>query len=262
MNPPLLPATNPLARARELVAENREAEAAALLEQAPSPATDALHREIALRAATTALQASEIAAAVAWLDRGLARNPADPDLAFFRANLHLDAGHAPLAVEFLRRCVAADPRREAFAVGLAKALLAAGTPADIPSMLSGFAESGQAQLARGEALERMGDTAAARAAYERAGRLRPDLSEVWLNLAHLCEKNGDKLAALATFTRALALRPQSARPHFECGRILAQLGDAPAAAAAFEQCLRLAPDHAEARRQLALVRQAPRGNTV
>ena len=201
------------ARARELVAENREADAAALLERSPSPETAALHRTIALRAATRALDAHDITTATAWLDRGLAVFPADPELNFFRGNLLLDSGHANAAAECFRRSLAGDPLRLEFALALASALLADGTPETIPALLSAFPDSTQAQLALAEACERIADLATARRACERAGRLAPDQPLVWDRLAQLCEKTGDGLGALVARTRAAAIRAARARPH-------------------------------------------------
>ena len=211
--PPTPPIQPTLARARELVAENREADAAALLERSPTPETDALHLQIALRAATGALDARNMAAATAWLDRGLARNPADPQLNYFRGNLLLDSGNTAAAAESFRRSLAADPHRLDFALALASTLLADGTPETIPSLLSAFPNSTQAQLALAEACERIADLATARRACERAGRLAPDQPLVWDRLAQLCEKTGDGLGALVARTRAAAIRAARDRPH-------------------------------------------------
>ena len=195
------------------MAENREADAAALLERSPTPETAALHRTIALRAATRALDAHDITTATAWLDRGLAASPADPELNFFRGNLLLDSGNTAAAAECFRRSLAGDPLRLEFALALAAALLAAGTPETIPALLSAFPDSTQAQLALAEACERSADLVTARRACERAGRLAPDQPLVWDRLAQLCEKTGDALGALVARTRAAAIRTASARRH-------------------------------------------------
>lgn len=209
-----IPSTQPLlARARELVAENREADAAALLEHSPTPETAALHRTIALRAATRTLDAHDITTATAWLDRGLAVSPADPELNFFRGNLLLDSGNTAAAAECFRHSLAGDPQRLEFALAFASALLAAGAPEQIPALLSAFPDSMQAQLALAEACERIADLATARRACERAGRLAPDEPLVWDRLAQLCEKTGDALGSLLARTRADAIRTARAHPH-------------------------------------------------
>ena len=201
-----------LARARELVTENREADAAALLERGTTPGAAALHREIALRAATNALHARDISAATAWLDRGLSRNPADPELNFFRGNLLLDSGHAAAAAERFRLALAADPQRLEFALALAAALLAVGAPAEIPALLAPFSDSAQAQLLRAQAWERLGDLAEASNACTHAVRLQPDRTDIWLHLASLREKTGDPLGALVARTHASAIQAADAAP--------------------------------------------------
>jgi predicted Zn-dependent protease len=192
------------------VAENREADAATLLERLASPETTAFHREIALRAATNALHARDISAATAWLDRGLSHNPADPELNFFRGNLLLDSGHAAEAADRFRLALAADPRRLEFALALAAAQLAGGTPESVSPLLAAFPDSAQAQLLLADAGERIGDLAAARLACERAGRLEPDRPLIWERLADLCGKTGDALGELVAHTRAAAIRAASA----------------------------------------------------
>lgn len=234
-------APEPTTLARELVAENREADAAALLERRPSPAGDALHREIALRAATTALHARNIAAATAWLDRGLQRNPADAALNFFRGHLQLDSGRAAEAAACLRRSVTAEPANEEYASALAQVLLSLGTPAEVPALLAPFADSARAQLLRAEAFERLGDRPAACAACQRAGRLQPALAEAWFRLGALRRHEDDHLGALEAFTRAAAARPDSARAHLERGRTLEHLGAQAEAARAFALATQLDP---------------------
>ncbi len=240
-----------LARARELVAEQREADAAALLERQPSPPAIALHREIALRAATTALQAREIAPAAAWLDRGLQLTPADPILNFFRGNLHQDAGHIDAAIVCFRHCVAAQPRREEFVCNLGQALVAAGRAAEALAVLSGLTSSATAQLNLGTAHEKLGDLPAAAVAYEKAAQLDPSHFAAWLNLGAARDHTGDHQGALAAYNRAVSLRPTAARAHLERGQVLARIKSYADAAASFERCLALDPANREAR--LALV---------
>ncbi len=242
LHPPLAP----LARARELVAEQREADAATLLERQPSPAADALHREIALRAATTALQARDIAAATAWLDRGLSRNPADPNLNFFRGNLFQDSGHTAEAIACFRRCVAAAPEREEFVCNLAYALLAAGEVAEVAALCATLPDSAAAQLNLGAALERQGKLALAAAAYERVIELQPETFAAWLNLGGVRDKLDDPHAALAAYNRAVALNPASGRVHLERGHTFARLKRHEEAVASFNRALQRTPGDMEA----------------
>ncbi len=244
--PPSVAAAAHLACARELVAEGRETEAAALLERHPSPAADALHRAITTRAATTAIQAKEIAAATAWLDRGLTRSPADPTLNFFRGNLHQDCGHTDQAIACFRRCVAAAPRREEFVCNLAHALLDSGALAEVVTLCSALPESATAQLNLGAALERQGQLRPAAAAYECALALQPESFAAWLNLGAIHDKLDYPQKALAAFNRAVALQPTSARAHLDRGHIFARLKRFDEAVASFTRALQREPDNIEA----------------
>jgi len=250
------PDTEPsIVRARALLAEDREAEAAALLERHPSPAADHLHLEIATRAATAALRARELSSAIAWLDRGLARAPHDGVLNFFRGNLHLDAGHHAAAVACFRHSVAADPQREEFVCNLGHALVVAGRPAEALPVLDELPDSANAQMNRGTAYEQLGDWVRAAEAYDRAGRLRPDQYEAWFNLGGARARLGDGHGALAAFNRAVALRPTEGQVHLERGHALIQLRNLPDAAVSFERATRSDSTRLAARLALVHTRQ-------
>lgn len=249
--PPSPAPADVLARARELVAENREAEAAGLLERIRSLATDALHREIALRAAAAAIESHAVATAIAWLERGLIRNPADTTLNFFRGRLHLDAGQTTAALDCLRRAVAADPRHEEAALACASALLAEGAASEAASVLAGLPDSARAQLLLAEAAMAAGNLAEARLACERARRLQPGLFEPWFALGRICARSGALPNAVLAFTRAVALRPTSVAAHLALADTFVQLDQAAEARRAYAAGLRLDPTCAAAHAALA-----------
>jgi len=236
MTSPAPPFAEPaVVRAHALLAEGREAEALALLERHPSPAADALHCQIATRAATAAVQYHDVAAACAWLDRGLARAPGDATLNFFRGNLHLDAGRPAEAVACLQRSVAAEPGREEFVCHLGRALIAAGRAAEAAAFLAPWSGSARAQAARGTACAQLGDWTAAAEALANASRLQPDHFEAWHHLGLARQRLGEWPASLVAFNRAVALRPTDPAAHVARGATLVALGQPAAAAAAFEQ---------------------------
>ena len=225
----------------QLLEEGRDAEAVACLEKLPSPAADALHRQIATRNATTALQRKDIAGAIAWLERGLARNPADPTLNFFRGNLHLDSGHVTAAIACFQHCVAAEPEREEYICNLGHALVSAGQAAAATELLAVLPDSATAQFNLGVAYEMVGDAVRAARAYERAGRLRPDCFDAWFNLGQVREQLDDPHATLAAFNRAVAVRPTDAPAHFARGRALQQMRNPADAIVSFDRATRLDP---------------------
>jgi protein O-GlcNAc transferase len=236
-----------LAHARKLLAEDREADAAAWLEAHPSAHADALHREIATRAATAAIHGREIAAATAWLDRGLSRNPADPVLNFFRGNLFLDSGHAGEAVACFRRCVAAQPRREEFVCNLGKALIDSDAHDEAITVLRTLPQSASALLNIGVACRKLGDSRNAASAYEDAARLNPALFAAWLNLGGVRDLLDDLPGSLAAYNRAVALNPASARAHLERGHVFNRLKRFEDAIVSFGRCLAIEPANLEAR---------------
>ncbi|MFT3829192.1 MAG: hypothetical protein QM691_05725 [Opitutaceae bacterium] len=244
-----------LARARQFLDERREAEAAAWLERHPSPAADRMHRELALRAATTALQSREIAAAIAWLERGLARSPVDPLLNFFRGNLYQDSGHLGEAIACLRHCVAAQPQREEFVCNLGQALVAAGRAEEAVAVLGTLPGSAAAQLNLGTAHEARGELRAAAGAYEAAARLRPEQFAAWLNLASARERLDELPAAFTACNRAVVLHPTSARAHLTRGRVQTKLRQFAEAIVSFERGLALEPADLDTRLALASARQ-------
>jgi predicted O-linked N-acetylglucosamine transferase (SPINDLY family) len=230
-----------LIHARKLLAEGREADAASWLERHADAHADALHREIATRAATAALQNRKIAAATAWLARGLSRNPADPVLNFFRGNLHLDSGHAAEAVTCFRRCVATHPHREEFVCNLGKALIDAGSYDEAITVLRALPQSASAQLNIGVACGKLGDSHNAANAYREATRLTPGMFAAWLNLGGTLDRLDDLSGALAAYNRAVALNPTSATAHLERGRVFVRLKRFSDAANSFERSRQLDP---------------------
>jgi len=240
-----------IAQARKLFTEGREADAAALLEHEPSPEAAALHRQIAIKAATAALKSKETAAASAWLDRGLSLSPQDPVLNFFRGNLYIESGYTEDAVACFRRCIAAQPRREEFVCNLGHALVLTRRHEEAVSILRTLPDSATAQLNLGAAHERSGDIRKAASAYEAATRLKADLFAAWLNLGAARERLHELPAALSAYNHAVGVSPTSARAHFERGGTLAKMKSFTEAIASFERCLARDPSYTDAR--LALV---------
>ncbi len=240
--------------ARAFLAANREADAAACLEQSPSFEARDLHREICTRAARAALDQNERSAAAAWLDRGLALTPADPVLNFFRGNLHQDAGLGAAAVACFRHCVTADPQREEFAVNLGQALLEIGAAAEAVEVLRPFANSTNSLLNLGAAHERLGDWNASVAAYESAIRLVPTLHPAWLALGNIRAQLNDGDGALQAYNRAVALQPLSPQAHLLRGKLFTRLGRYSEAVASFCRCVALDPKNRGAQLALANAR--------
>lgn len=111
------------------------------------------------------------------------------------------------------------------------------------------ATAGVAALAHfnlGVASAALGETAAARQAYEAALALQPDLHTARLNLGSVWLAEGEARRALDCFRAVAAAWPAAPRIAYNEGVALQTLGDDAAACAAFERALLAEPGHLEA----------------
>jgi Tfp pilus assembly protein PilF/peroxiredoxin len=105
----------------------------------------------------------------------------------------------------------------------------------------------------GSLLEKAGQTAKARAAYERALILKPDLAEAHNDLGTLMAQSGDLPAALRHFRAALAASPNAADVLTNLGYALLLAGQATEARQHYEKALAIQPDLPEALNNLGLI---------
>jgi len=105
----------------------------------------------------------------------------------------------------------------------------------------------------GSLLVKTGQTARARAAYERALALQPDLSEASNDLGTLLAEGGDVPAAIERFRAALASTPDYPDALNNLGYAFLLTGRAPEARELYERALKLQPDFPEALNNLGLI---------
>jgi Flp pilus assembly protein TadD len=105
----------------------------------------------------------------------------------------------------------------------------------------------------GTLLTRSGETARARAAFERALVLQPDLAEANNDLGALLAQDGDLDAAIARFRAALASTPAYPDALNNLGYALLLTGHDDEARALYEKALVLQPDFPEALNNLGLL---------
>ncbi len=105
-----------------------------------------------------------------------------------------------------------------------------------------------ALLALAELDLQAGDHAAARAGYERALALRPDLGRAHNGLGIALQRQGQPALARASFERALALDPGDPQAANNLGIACAQAGEGARALELFERAVRLRPGFGEALR--------------
>jgi Flp pilus assembly protein TadD/peroxiredoxin len=105
----------------------------------------------------------------------------------------------------------------------------------------------------GTLLVRSAKPAKARAAFERALALQPDLAEASNDLGALLAQGGDLEAAVARFRAALAAMPEYPDALNNLGYALLQMGRKEEARALYEKALALQPDFPEALNNLGLI---------
>ncbi|TPV95596.1 MAG: tetratricopeptide repeat protein [Myxococcales bacterium FL481] len=134
--------------------------------------------------------------------------------------VHLERGDVDTAIDYYRRCVAAQDDFAAGHVNLGMALLRAGDPS------------------------------AAYAQLERAATLNPQDADVWLELAVLDQARGDMGAAREKVDRAVAADPNHGFARMVKGDLLVASGDLSAAIAHYEEAVKVEPDLHDARMKL------------
>lgn len=147
----------------------------------------------------------------------------DPELLYLSGVIVHKAGHAQEAIQRFRQAIPRAPTLESRAaclIGLAKAHW----------ML--------------EQLEQ------AQAAFEEAGRLRPELASTWVSLGAVHTTLGNPLAAESCFKRALVLDPDEPDALTGLGLCLMDFGRYAEARASLEQVLQRFPVHPEAEQAL------------
>jgi Tfp pilus assembly protein PilF/peroxiredoxin len=105
----------------------------------------------------------------------------------------------------------------------------------------------------GSLLVKTGQTAKAKAAYEQALALQPDLSEAANDLGTLLAEGGDIPAAIERFRAALAATPDYPDALNNLGYALLLTGQAREAQELYEKALKLQPDFPEALNNLGLI---------
>jgi Flp pilus assembly protein TadD len=179
----------------------------------------------------------------------LAHDPDEPSALFLLGSTLLGLGRAAEAIIFLREAIAIRPHHREQRQALARALLAAGRPAEALAALAPLgAQTGMAELQflRGTALNALKRPQDAVLALRNAVAAAPSHAEAHLNLGNALADLDDTAAAEAHMRRAIALQPDLAEAHASLGFLLTGRGDLPAAVAACQRAIDLQPDFAVA----------------
>lgn len=163
-----------------------------------------------------AAQAREHDRAVAYIERAIRLNRAQPAYHMNLGNVYRGAGRPAAAIQAYRCALAIDDRSVAVRIALASALRHDGRHTEAAVVL------------------------------EEAVRLRPDDPDCHRRLASALGASGRRSEAVVSFRRAIRLRPTDAPAHNQLGVALLALGRHGEAEAAFAESVRLDPDDAQA----------------
>lgn len=117
-------------------------------------------------------------------------------------------------------------------------------------------------VAKADAARDAREWAEARANYEHALRIDPDLQHIWIQLGHAAKESGDHFAAECAYRKALQLNPQDADGFLQFGHLMKITGRLAAAFACYRYALALNPQMIDARKEIeAIQRRANRPET-
>jgi len=111
-------------------------------------------------------------------------------------------------------------------------------------------QQSEVRLQLGRVYARLGQWAAAAEELDRARELNPNDAHVYLYSAEVLWKLNRRLEAMARVREAIRLQPGYWEAHFRLGDDLAEQGDASGAAAEFEQVVHLNPNYVKAHSNL------------
>jgi len=105
----------------------------------------------------------------------------------------------------------------------------------------------------GAAFRDLGDYADARASYDQALAIGPNLASAYFGRGMLFEKQGQTQDAIRDFSKAVQIQP-TAQGYFQLGQALAKAQRPEEALAAFNEALKIAPEYIEAQQAAAALR--------
>lgn len=175
---------------------------------------------------------------------------AEPDDLYIHALTTLRDGDPADAADLLLRALRRRPAHPGMRRNLVRALVAAGRFAQampqVEAALAADPRDAELHFLRGTALNALGLSVKACAAFHNAVMLRVDHAPAWLNWGNASADLGDLLAAEALYRTALSYDPRLAEAHASLGYVLTRLGRLEDAIAACDSAIRARPSCAEA----------------
>ncbi|MBD3237241.1 MAG: tetratricopeptide repeat protein [Candidatus Eisenbacteria bacterium] len=198
--------------------------------------------------------------ALAAYARAARIDPESADPFWCAARLHMEMGDSTAALQSLEAALEADPRHPATLSNLAELAYRRGDTQRGDELLDRALDGNQfdprANFIRGWRLQQSGDLAAARDAYRRALRARPEYPGLHYNLATVLLGMRRPDEARAVLVEALELGKDSPEIRLNLGVALAQAGQIPDAVRHWRRGLEMAPAPAIAQQLRANLNQA------
>lgn len=173
--------------------------------------------------------------------------PNDPQTNYLLACIAHQTGNLQPALDLLNKALAADPSNGEYLLRLGMILadgsLFTDAAAAYQRALKTRPRDADLHNLLAVTLRRLGRADEARKHYLAAGRLNPNLVDVWYNLANLELSERRYAEAKAGFRKAIALRPDLAVAYNNLGRVLEAELDFDGALAAYRRALEIEPDH-------------------
>ena len=193
----------------------------------------------------------DMRAAIASAQRAVELRPGDAESAALLAAYLTEAGRAADAAQFLRPWLERDDADLDVLNALGIALSTAGRPREALDVLErarrAHPTNTQSIVNIGTVCLMSGDVAGARAAFEAALEIDPDVARAHNSLGVIAAREGRMPEAVERWKRAVALNPEDYQTLYNLGSHLWQAGRREEARPYLEQYLRAAPPALEAR---------------
>ena len=219
--------------------------------QGPSPAQP-LFADAARK-----LDAGDVAAAEALLDKAIAADPRHAEAHHLMGLLDYRAGRFVDAAERMLEAATLDENNPVFNANCAAVLNLIGRAPEAEAASRHAIELkpdyAEAYNSLAVALDVQNRRTEAIAAAAKAVDLRPDYVEAHINLGNVHMRGGDMAAAQGAYERALGIAPENAMARANLAAALRRRGDLAAAEREAREAVRLNPNYAEGQAILALV---------
>ncbi|GFO70447.1 hypothetical protein GMLC_40260 [Geomonas limicola] len=176
--------------------------------------------------------------------------PENQDVLFAMALIAQSKDDKDAAVNFLVRCLNADPGNYNYCIRIGSIYNSLGMPEKaqecFQSIKALIANTPQDQFNLGNLFNNLGELDEAIVCYEQALRAKPDFGEAHFNLGTVHLKKNELAKAVECLQTALKVNPSYSKAHNNLGYTLSKMGDLDGAIDHYKKALSISPDFAQA----------------